>query len=68
MGATRKKELMDEIFICESLLNRKTTDSFLKRMVTNDEKEVQQKELHIESDSSEVRKLAWKIIQLIVQI
>lgn len=41
MGATRKKELMDQISICESLLNRKTTDSFLKRMVTNDEKEVQ---------------------------
>lgn len=34
----RKKNLMDRISICESLLNRNKTDPFLKRIVTGDEK------------------------------
>ncbi|CAD6994634.1 unnamed protein product [Ceratitis capitata] len=33
-----QKNIMDRIFICESLLNRNKTDPFLKRIVTYDEK------------------------------
>ena len=45
------KNLMDRVFICESLLKRNEIEPFLKRMITSDEKWI--------TYNNNVRKKSW---------